>query len=123
MLERLRAKPHHIKQHLSLVITIVIFSGIVFVWWSSRDARDHELEVQAKTVTPLDGFLSMFDGLVQGFKANVFEISSVATSTASSTSDFDLSQVVVIDPSVQAGGATTTQNSLINTHFKLDGGN
>lgn len=106
MLETLRAKPNHIKQSISIVITIVIFSGIVFVWWSSRDARSRELEVREKTVSPVDGVSAMFDGLVSGFKERMGsvpafgEASNQATSTATDT--FDLSGVVIIDPSARA---------------------
>lgn len=107
MLEKLRAKPNHIKQSISVVITIVIFSGIVFVWWSSRDARSRELEVREKTVSPVDGVSAMFDGLVTGFKERMSnapafgEVSKQATSSTA-TDTFDLSGVVIIDPSVKA---------------------
>lgn len=107
MLETLRAKSNHIKQSVSFVITIVIFSGIVFVWWSSRDARSRELEVRAKTVSPVDGVSAMFDGLVSGFKERLSntpsfgELNQQAT-TSTATDTFDLSGVVIIDPSIKA---------------------
>lgn len=102
MLETLRAKPNHIKQIVSLVITIVIFSAILFVWVSSRDARSRELEVREKTVAPVDGVSAMFAGFMDGFKermstAPALEKPAVTASTTTDT--FDLSGVVIIDPS------------------------
>ncbi|MDO8604536.1 MAG: hypothetical protein Q7K40_04060 [bacterium] len=108
MLETLRAKPNHVKQVISIVVTLVIFSAILFVWVSSRDARSREMEVKGKTVSPLGGVTSMFDGLWADFKGKVSDAPSlenmntfVATSTEKES--FDLSRVVVIDAS-----ATTT---------------
>ena len=107
MLETLRAKPNHIKQSVSLALTIVIFSAILFVWVSSRDARSREVEVREKTVSPVDGVSVMFDGFLSGLKDRTSSALSPKkeTSTSTSTDDFDLSGVVVIDPSI----ATTTK--------------
>ncbi|MFA5997510.1 MAG: hypothetical protein WC791_03415 [Candidatus Paceibacterota bacterium] len=118
MLTRLREKPHHIKQIVSLVITVIIFSAIVFVWWSSRDARSREVEVQAKTVTPIDGLTSMFDGLVSGFKKKVSESTLSGTesfSTSTATDSFDLGGIVVIDSSATTTKTASTSNSIVNT--------
>lgn len=109
MLEKLRAKPSHIKQIVSLVFTIIIFSAILFVWVSSRDARLREVEVREKTVAPVDGVTAMFDGFTAGFKermssAPTLEKQSSPTSTPRDT--FDLSGVVIID----ASASTTRQN-------------
>ena len=49
MLEKLRKKPEHIKKSISLVFTIVIFTGILFVWLSSWDARSRVGETREKT--------------------------------------------------------------------------
>lgn len=109
MLEKLRSKPHHIKQGLSLAFTIFIFSGILFVWVSSWNARARDKEVRGKTVSPVTGITSMFGGLVSGFKDKMsgtpsfVETDGKATSTAplvtaTSTDIFDLSGVVIIDP-------------------------
>ncbi|HAS84894.1 MAG TPA: hypothetical protein DCS23_02370 [Candidatus Yonathbacteria bacterium] len=99
MLETLRAKPNHIKQSVSLALTIVIFSAILFVWVSSRDARSREVEVREKTVTPVDGVSAMFDGFLAGLKERTSNALSPKkeTPTSTSTDDFDLSGVVVID--------------------------
>ena len=106
MLEKLRAKPDHIKKSISLTLTIVIFSGIVFVWFSSWDARMHEGEIREKTVTPLSGFTTMIDGFVSGIKTGISStptyvenpaIAPATTTSATSTTGFDLSGVVIID--------------------------
>lgn len=70
-------------------------------------------EIRDKTVSPVVGVTSMFDGLISGFKEKIsgtpsyIETNGVATGTASSASagkdNFDLSGVVVLDSS-----ATTT---------------
>lgn len=113
MLTTLREKPHHVKQIVSLVITIIIFSAIVFVWWSSRDARSRELEVQEKTVSPISGVVSMFDGLVADFVDTLSGGSDNVTAT--STKEFDFEQVVVIDPSATTTVSTSTQKIIGNT--------
>lgn len=118
MLTTIRSKPDHIKKSIGLVVTVVIFSGIVFMWWSSRDTSSHELEVQARIVSPLDGVSTLFSGFVSGFKERLAKdpigkipVESVATTTKST---FDLSGAVVIDPSAPASSliATTTKTGL-----------
>lgn len=101
MLETLRAKPHHIKQSISLAITVVVFSAILFVWVSSRDARSREIEVREKTVSPVDGVSAMFDGFLSGFRERMSGANKTkgTDATATSTDTFDLSGVVIIDPS------------------------
>ena len=112
MLEKLQAKPNHIKQSISLAVTIVIFSCILFVWFSSRDARSRELEVRGMTVSPVDGVGAMFDGFVSGFKERLSsQTSSVDIEKQDEeiiipTDDFDISGVVVLDLS-----ATTTSSA------------
>ncbi|MBI5078223.1 MAG: hypothetical protein HZB11_02575 [Candidatus Yonathbacteria bacterium] len=110
MLKRIREKPHHIKQSISLAITIIIFSGILFVWVSSWDARARDQEVRDKTVSPITGVTSMFDGFVSGFKEKMsgtptLEKASVSSTTPTDT--FDLSGVVIIDPAL---ASTTMAN-------------
>ncbi|MEK7148714.1 MAG: hypothetical protein AAB770_02240 [Patescibacteria group bacterium] len=109
MLKRIREKPHHIKQSIALFTAIVIFSGILFVWVSSWDARARDQEVRDKTVSPITGVTSMFDGLVSGFNEKISGAQSpskkASSSVATTTKDyFDLLGVVVIDPL-----ATTTK--------------
>lgn len=116
LLIRIRAKPNHIKQSISIVITIVIFSGILFVWWSSRDARSRELEVREKTVSPVDGVSAMFDGLVAGFKermsnAPAFGEVSKQAATSTATDTFDISGVVIIDPSASSSRVVATSTA------------
>ena len=104
MLETLRAKPHHIKQSISLAVTIVVFSAILFVWVSSRDARSREIEVRAKTVSPVDGVSAMFDGFLSGLKERMSGGSKAndTSTTSTSTDNFDLSGVVIIDPTASS---------------------
>lgn len=114
MLETLRAKPDHVKKSISLVLTIVIFGGILFVWVSSWDAQQTETDVREKTASPISSFTTMIDGLVSSVKdvlsgaPTVVETlgksnSPAATSSATSTNSVDLSGVVIID------AATSTQ--------------
>ena len=103
MLKKLREKPHHIKQGLSFAFTIFIFSIILFVWVSSWDARARDKEIRDKTVSPVVGLTSMFDGLVSGFKDKLsgtpsfVETDGSPAVVASTTNSFDLSGVVIID--------------------------
>ena len=114
MLEKLRAKSDHFKRSFSLVLTIVVFSGILFVWLSSLDARNTENETRDKTVAPLAGISAMLDGfqlsikdMMSGAPTFVEKNNTPATTTAltvATTSSFDLSGVVVIDPSMTSVG-------------------
>lgn len=110
MLKKLQEKPSHIKHTISLLVTIVIFSGILFVWLSSRDARTRELEVREKTVSPISGVTSMFDGLVADFKVKLSSASPFVTPkteapTPAPMSNFDLSGVIIIDPTAASSTA------------------
>lgn len=115
MLEKLRAKPDHIKQSIAIVLTIIIFCGILFVWVSSWDARSRDQEVRDKTVSPLSGVTSMFDGLISGLKGKIVntrfspEINNVGA-VSTSTDNFDISGVVIIDST-----ASSTENSVSAT--------
>ncbi|MFZ2707204.1 MAG: hypothetical protein WAY88_03675, partial [Minisyncoccia bacterium] len=67
-----------------------------------------ELEVRDKTVSPISGVTSMFDGFISGFKEKVSSGPTIlktndATVVATSTDLFDISGVVIID----ASGSTT----------------
>ena len=108
MLEKLRAKPDHVKKSISLVFTIVVFGGILFVWLSSWDAQQTETDVREKTASPVSSFTTMIDGLVSSVRdaisgaPTVFEtLGKSATSTtagsATSTNNIDLSGIVIID--------------------------
>lgn len=110
MLNKIRQKPDHVKHSLAIAITTVIFSCIVFVWWSSRDARSSSVFVREKTVSPLDGFTSMFDGFVSGIKdrlSNEVAPSEQSVSTSTEDESFDLSGVLIIDSSI----ATSTEEN------------
>lgn len=118
MLEKLRAKSERAKRIISLGFTIAVFSGILFVWISSWGAQSQSEEIQSKAESPLASFSSMWDGLVMDVKdiisgAPSFTTNSatLATTTpslaATSTDNFDVSGVVVIDPSE---GTTTVTN-------------
>lgn len=105
MLNNLRSKPEHVKKSLSLFLTIIIFSGILFAWVSSWDARMRGDEIRDKTVSPVIGVTSMFDGLVSGFNEKIsgmpsfVENNESATIATTSEEVFDLSGVVVLDQS------------------------
>lgn len=109
MLDKIREKPDHIKHSLAIAITIVIFSCIVFVWWSSRDARTNEVEIREKTVSPVDGVSAMFDGFMSSVKERVLGDGEKKTPepTSTTTDSFDISGVVIIDSSV---ATSTIQN-------------
>lgn len=115
MLEKLRAKPEHIKKRISLAFTLVIFVGIVFVWISSWGARQDEGAVREKTASPIASFGTMIDGLVLSAKEMIsgapsyMETNGKGASSTVSTSTpakgFDLSGVVILD---SASPATTS---------------
>ena len=112
MLETLRSKPNHIKQTISIVLTVVIFSAIVFVWISSREARLREVEVRGKTVSPLGGVSLMFQGVFSDFKLKMSEVPSFDTinsgaATSSLSDDFEFSGVMVIDATTGTSTAKT----------------
>ena len=103
MLKKIRAKPDHIKQRVAFALTLFIFCGILLVWITSLDARSRDQEVRSKTVSPINGVTSMFEGFVSGVKEQMLSKQSASktndsATTATSTDNFDLSSVVVIDP-------------------------
>ena len=118
MLEKLRAKPDHIKKWIALAVAAII-SGIIFlVWLSSFDARQNSDEARDKTVSPLDSVTRMFQGIVSDANRSFSDTSSYVHNTGSSattttsatstaTSTFDISGVVIIDPSAKASTPTT----------------
>lgn len=119
MLEKLRAKSDRFKQSFSLAITIIVFSGVVFVWFSSWDARNTENETRDKTVAPLEGISAMLDGFQLSLKdmmsgmptfigTNGVPVSTTTLTVATSSNDFDLSGVVVIDPAGTSTSSKTT---------------
>lgn len=117
MLKKIREKPHHIKQSIALGITVLIFSAILFVWISSRDARNTEVEVRAKTVSPLSGVTSMFQGFISNFEEKFSGPRTTRSAgdpvTATSTDNFDISAVVVLDPA--SGSAHVVSTSTLKT--------
>ncbi len=111
MLEKLRSKPDHIKKIISLILTIVIFSAIVFVWVSSWDARAKSDTGRKETSSPISSFMDMGKGIISDVKDKISSmpsytenINSIASSTplketgiASSSSDFNISGMVIIE--------------------------
>ncbi len=118
MLEKLRAKPDHIKEIISIVLSTLIFSVIAFVWLSSWDARNSGVETREKTLSPLGSLNVFFHGTVSDFRKNISDApsyldnntSELGTSipSATSSSGFDMSGVVVIDSMSTTTTATTT---------------
>ncbi len=119
MLKKLRAKPDHIKKIISLGVAIVISAIIFIVWLSSFNARQNGDEAREKTLSPISGFTEVFQGVVSdvknsfsGMPSYIENIGSQATTTTATTTltttpTFDLSGVVIIDPS-ESPTATTT---------------
>lgn len=105
MLEKLRAKPEHVKRNIALGATIVIFTGIVFVWWTSFEARIHKREAQEKALSPVESFKQLFNGITSSMKNSIADTPAyvntaniASSSSATSTSKiFDISEVVVVD--------------------------
>ena len=119
MLEKLRAKPDHVKKSIAFAITVVIFSAIVAVWWSSFDARQNGKEAQGKALSPLGGVSQVFQGIVSdvqdsfsripsyGESKNATTTNTTETVVSTTTSGFDMSGVVIIDPTAKANSTTT----------------
>ena len=121
MLKKLRAKPEHVKKRITLVFTIVIFSIIVFVWLSSWDARMHGGETREKTLSPIDSISEVFHGIakevkdgIAGTQTYIENSKNNMSASATSTSGFDLSGIVVLDPGASSTVSTTTATSIKN---------
>lgn len=115
MLDTLRSKPVYLKKIIAVSAATFIFLVIVFVWFSSYDARKHSNENQDKALSPLSGFTSMYNakifeykGMLTGIPAYTSNPEHEATSTAASTIDFDVSKIVIIDPSASSTKAGTS---------------
>lgn len=108
MLEKIRAKPDHIKKTIALASTTGIFSLVLFVWWSSWDARINEDQVREESVSPLASITSMLSGLTSDIKTSYSntingENNSTTEQTSTTTASrarFDMASVVVLDPTV-----------------------
>lgn len=111
MLKRIQAKPKHIKKRISFALTLAIFSGIVFVWLSSWNARTTSDDSREKTASPTESFREVFAGIISDAKSKILmntsfyeereesvETSATVLWQATSTSTaFDMSGVVIID--------------------------
>lgn len=114
MLKRIQAKPEHVKKRISLALTIVIFSGIVFVWMSSWSARTISDESREKTASPTESFNEVFSGIVSEIKSKIADTpffgssveridsntvgtENVGWQATSSVPVLDLSRAVIID--------------------------
>lgn len=119
MLEKLRAKPESVRKQLALGITIVLFSVIFFVWFSSWDARIAKDEAREKTASPVVSLGAVFQGFTTEIKDRInsvgsgapFGVSGAATEgeTPTATSTFDISGIVVIDRTHSSSTERTTQ--------------
>lgn len=124
MLESLRSKPDYVKKIISFSLSSVIFLMIMFVWFTSYDARAHSEESREKALTPLSGFSAMFDNKVsevkENYSANLMYTTSpteekeadvvVPILPASVPQGFDTSAVVVVDSSpLQATSTNSVQ--------------
>ncbi len=113
MFKKIQEKPEHVKKRISFIITLVIFSVIVFVWVSSRTARMVINESRTRSASPIESFKEIFNGGISDIqntitKSDFFggddkEIVTdavppvVLSQPATSTSRFDASGVVIID--------------------------
>lgn len=113
MFKKIQEKPEHVKKRISFIITLVIFSVIVFVWVSSRTARMVINESRTRSASPIESFKEIFNGGISGIQNTITNaeffgggnieivqnaVPSVALQQpASSTLRFDTSGVVIID--------------------------
>lgn len=110
LLTRLRAKPPHVKQSIAVILTLIIFCVILFIWITSFDARTQSAEIRSTIVSPITGVSSLFESFFSGLKETIStaQLNPTATTTnntVSATSSFDLSGVVIIDPTASSGKA------------------
>lgn len=115
MLQKLRAKPTHIKKSIALVVTIIIFSGIVFVWLSSWDMRLGGSGGKGSALSPIEGFKELFREAMTEAQSSATDLPAYKEAfhqatriIASSSEPFDVSGVVVIDPFAESGSAATS---------------
>ncbi|KKT81376.1 MAG: hypothetical protein A2V96_02420 [Candidatus Yonathbacteria bacterium RBG_16_43_6] len=113
MFKKIQEKPEHVKKRISFIITLVIFSVIVFVWVSSRTARMVINESRTRSASPIESFKEIFNGGISGIQNTItnaeffgggnIEVVQNAVppvalqQPASSTLRFDTSGVVIID--------------------------
>ena len=123
MFKKIQEKPEHVKKNISLVLTLVIFGGIVFVWVSSRTARMVTNESRMRSASPIESFKEIFNGGISdiqhtittsgffgGSQEKVAPVDTVPpvvieSTTPTSTPRFDMSGVIIIDL------ATSTRNT------------
>ncbi len=127
MLKKLRAKPDHIKKVISLGVAIVVTAIIFIVWLSSFEARQNGEEAREKTLSPIAGFMEVFQGVVLDTKESMSgvpsyienidsqEAGTTTPTTSTSTPAFDFSGVVIIDPSVNSWQAQSESPTAITT--------
>lgn len=115
MLEKLRAKPEHVKKTIALTSTSVIFGIVFLAWVSSWDARQNEEQAREQAVSPLAGFTQMLKGITADVKDSYSSMdlyggttTTQTIATTSSRTRFDMASVVIIDPSVSVGTTTST---------------
>lgn len=113
MFNKIQEKPEHVKKRISLILTLVIFGVIVFVWVSSRTARMVIEESRTRTASPIESFKEIFNGSISDIQNTIINSDFfggdntevvpdavppvVLPKTASSTSRFDTSGVIIID--------------------------
>lgn len=116
MLKKIQAKPEHVKEKISLLLTLLIFGGIVFVWWSSWSARRTSVENRERTASPTESVREVFADVVTRITSKIssapfyggeaeqpeMNITNIPTGTippqsASLLPAFDVSGIVIID--------------------------
>jgi archaellum component FlaF (FlaF/FlaG flagellin family) len=117
MLEKLRAKPEHVKKSIALSSTSVIFGIVFLAWVSSWDARQNEEQAREQAVSPLAGFTQMIKGITADVKDTysaspdaVTEDFMATTTTPESqkATVLDASRIKVIDQALMVSTSTST---------------
>lgn len=119
MLEKLRAKPEHVKKSIALSATSVIFGIVFLAWVSSWDARQNEEQAREQAVSPLAGFTQMIKGITADVKDSYSSMdlydgatTTQTIATTSSRTRFDMASVVILDPSVSLATTTATTTTV-----------
>lgn len=125
MLEKLRAKPEPVRKQLALGITIILFSIIFLVWFSSWDARIAKDEAREKTASPVVSLWAVFQGFTTEIKDMIDSVGSntplrtqgegEGKESQVATSTFDVSGIVVIDRTATSTTFSTIEGNRVSS--------
>lgn len=120
MFNRIQEQPEHVKKRISLILTVILFGGIVFVWMSSRTARSVVEQSRTRTASPMESLKEVFNGEISGIRDTIMnaeffggeqrtavpeETTSAVVEQPATSTPFDITGVVIIDL------ATSTKNA------------